>query len=140
MIRRVFIDSNVILDVGLGREPFFADSKNVLALAENSIITGYISSNEAANLYYLLRNNGGDKKARFFIRSLIKFLNIVTITHKNVQEAIDSDFSDFEDALQNYSAIENQCDYIVTRNIKDYSISELSVKNPADFILLYKHL
>ena len=110
MIKKVFIDTDVILDVALAREPFFFASKIILAMAENNIIIGAISSNCVANIYYILRKSGGDSKARKFISTIVKYITVITIDHKNVLEALKSKFSDFEDALQHYSAMENQCE------------------------------
>ncbi len=140
MTRRVFIDTDVILDVALGREPFYQKSKTVLVMADNSLINGFITSIEVANLYYILRKNGGDEKARFFLRNLVKFLSILTVSFKNVQDALDSEFSDFEDAMQNFSAVDNQCEYIVTRNIRDYAGSDLKVRTPEEFLHLFQNM
>jgi len=99
-------------------------------MAETNIIIGNISSNCIANIYYILRKAGGDTNARKFISNVIKYIAVITIDHQNVLEALKSKFSDFEDALQNYSAIENQCEYIITRNIDDYKNSKLKVVLP----------
>ena len=137
MIKKVFIDTDIILDVALAREPFFKNSKMILVMAENNIIIGNISSNCIANIYYILRKVGGDSIARKFILGLVKYITVITIDHQNVLDAMKSKFSDFEDALQNYSAIEQQCEYIVTRNINDYKNSKLKVASPEDFIKLF---
>jgi len=137
MIKKVFIDTDIILDVALAREPFFKNSKMILVMAENNIIIGNISSNCIANIYYILRKVGGDSIARKFILGLVKYITVITIDHQNVLDALKSKFSDFEDALQNYSAIEQQCEYIVTRNINDYKNSKLKVVSPEDFIKLF---
>jgi len=138
MIKRVFIDTDIVLDVALAREPFFSASKMILAMAENNIIIGNISSNCIANIYYILRKSGGDSNARKFILNIVKYVTVITIDHQNVLEALKSKFSDFEDALQHYSAVENQCEYIITRNIIDYRNSKLKVVLPEDFIKLYQ--
>jgi predicted nucleic acid-binding protein len=138
VIKKVFLDTDIILDVALARTPFFAASKNVLAMAENNIIIGHTSSNVIANIYYILRKAGNDNNARIFIAHLIKFITIVTINHKNVLDALESRFSDFEDALQHYSAAGNQMEYIVTRNTDDYKYSDLKIFTPEDFIKLYQ--
>lgn len=137
MIKKVFIDTDIILDVALAREPFFKNSKMILVMAENNIIIGNISSNCIANICYILRKVGGDTNARKFILGLVKYITVITIDHQNVLDALKSKFSDFEDALQNYSAIDQQCEYIITRNIGDYKNSKLKVVTPEDFIKLF---
>ena len=138
MINRVFIVTDVILDVALARQPFFEASKIIVAMAENNIIIGNISSNCIANIYYILRKAGGDINARLFISKIITYITVISINHQNVIEALNSKFSDFEDGLQNFSAIENQCEYIITRNIQDYKNSKLRIILPEDFIRLYQ--
>lgn len=81
MIKRVFVDTDVILDVALARQPFLEASRIVLALMENNIAIGYISSNGIANLYYILRKSGGDENARKFITKLIQYITVISIDH-----------------------------------------------------------
>ncbi len=138
MLKKIFIDTDIVLDVALARAPFFVASKMILAMAENNIIIGNLSSNCIANIYYILRKSGGDSNARKFILNIVKYITVITIDHQNVLEALKSKFSDFEDALQNYSAVENQCEYIITRNTNDYKNSKLKVVLPEDFIKLYQ--
>ena len=138
MIKKVFIDTDIILDVALAREPFFSSSKTILAMAENNIIIGSISSNCVANIYYILRKSGGDNKARKFILNIVKYITVIAIDHQNVLEALKSKFSDFEDALQHSSAVENRCEYIITRNIEDYKSSKIKVLLPEEFIVMFQ--
>ncbi len=137
MIKKVFIDTDIILDVALAREPFFSASKIILAMAENNIIIGNISSNCIANIYYILRKSGGNSKARKFIVNIVKYITVIIIDHQNVLDALKSKFSDFEDALQYFSAVENQCEYIITRNIEDYKNAEIKVLLPEEFIGMF---
>lgn len=138
MIKRVFVDTDVILDIALARQPFLTASKAVLAMIENGLAIGVISSNCIANIYYILRKQGGDDNARIFLSKLLEYLAVIPIDHSNVLEALKSDFGDFEDALQNYAAIRNQCDCIVTRNIDDYKKSKLDIYQPSEFLYLYQ--
>ena len=137
MIKKVFIDTDIILDVALAREPFFSASKIILAMAENNIIIGNISSNCIANIYYILRKSGGNSKARKFIVNIVKYITVITIDHQNVLDALKSQFSDFEDALQHSSAVGNQCEYIITRNIEDYKNAKIKVLLPEEFIEMF---
>ena len=138
MIKKVFIDTDIVLDVALARSPFVETSKLVLALMENNIAIGFTSSNCIANIYYVLRKVGGDKKARNFISKLLKYISVISIDHATVVEALNSKFSDFEDALQNYCASKNQCDCIITRNAKDYKLSKINIYLPIEYLKLYQ--
>jgi predicted nucleic acid-binding protein len=138
MIKRVFVDTDIILDVGLGRKPFFESSKMVLAVLENNMAIGFTSSNCIANIYYILKKAGGDENARIFLSRLLKYITVISIDHSVVMEALKSEFTDFEDALQHYSAIRNQCECIITRNISDYKYSKISIYLPIEYLRLYQ--
>ncbi len=134
MSERIFIDSDVILDVALARQPFVDASQTVLAMCEKGHFTGCISSNSVANIYYILRKLGGDEKARLFIQQLLTFLIIIPVDHVGISQALISKFSDFEDAIQHFSALSFGCTKIVTRNIQDYKFAEMSVVLPSVFV------
>jgi predicted nucleic acid-binding protein len=140
MIKRVFVDTDIILDVALARKPFLESSKLVLALLENYIAIGFITSNEITNIYYILRKAGGDASARKFISEIVKYLTVISVDHADILKALGSKISDFEDSVQHYSSLRNQCDYIITRNIDDYKYSELEVHTPITFLSQYKEL
>jgi len=138
MIKKVFIDSDVILDVATGRVPFVENSKTSLSLVERGFALGVMSSNSITNIYYVLRKLSSNEKSRYFLNTIIKYISIVTVDHENIIRALESKFYDFEDGVQNYCALKNQCDLILTRNITDYQFSELQVMEPIEFIALYK--
>lgn len=138
MIKRVFVDTDVILDVALARDPFVHASKTVLALLENYIAMGFTSANSVGNLYYILRKAGGEQKARQFLSGLLEYITIIPIHHADVVEALSSNFTDFEDALQNIAAEKNRCDCIVTRNTEDHVHSKLSVYKPVEFLHFFR--
>jgi predicted nucleic acid-binding protein len=140
MIKRAFVDTDVILDVALAREPFVESSKLVLALLERNIAIGFISSNGIANIYYILRKLGGDNTTRKFISEIVKYLTVLSIDHSDVMSGLKSGFIDFEDSLQYFSAMRNQCDCIITRNVDDYKHSEINVYSPNEFLSIYKEL
>ena len=138
MIDKVFIDSDIILDVATGRKPFVENSTRVLSLVEDGKALGMISSNSVTNIYYILRKLSSSEKAKDFIRSIVSYLSVIAVIHNNIIQALDSGFSDFEDAVQYYSALTNQCSYIVTRNIDDYKESDIPVLEPKEFIALFE--
>ncbi len=140
MIKRVFVDTDILLDVALARKPFLESSKLVLVLLENFVAIGFITSNEITNLYYILRKAGGDANARKFISEIVKYLTVISVEHADILKALGSKIYDFEDSVQHYAALRNQCDYIITRNIEDYKYSEVEVHSPIDFLSQYKEL
>ena len=137
MIDKVFIDSDIILDVATARKPFVDSSRRVLSIVENGKALGMISSNSVTNIYYILRKLSSSEKAKDFIRSVVSFLSVIAVIHNNIIQALDSGFGDFEDAVQYYCALTYQCSYIVTRNIDDYKESDIPVLEPKEFIALF---
>jgi len=131
----ILIDSDVLLDFFLKREPFFIDSSKILNLCVNQKINGFVSGLIIANTYYLLRKHFSHKDILADFKILFTFLNILIIDKNVILTSIDSEFTDFEDALQNFSA-ENHgsINAIITQNIKDYKRSKLSVLTPTMFL------
>lgn len=129
------IDSDIILDSLLDRKPFSTNSSKILSLCENKEINGFVTGAMIANIYYLLKKQNNSKQILEVIKQLLTFLDVLSIDKITILSAIDSEFSDFEDALQNYSA-ENHSSIntIITRNIKDYKKSSLSILTPKMYL------
>jgi len=138
MIKKVFVDSDIILDVATGRVPFVEHSKSLLAHIENGNILGYISSNSVTNIYYILRKISNSTKAKQFIELLLRYIMALPISHKMIIDALKLEFSDFEDAVQYQCAFINQCECIITRNVEDYTKSKLTVYSPEEFLVLLR--
>jgi predicted nucleic acid-binding protein len=131
------LDSDVLLDVYLQREPFYLDSAKVLSLTKRKLITGYITPLALSNVSYLLQKEHSKSIVIDELKRLCTFVEIATMNKKTVLDALESNFTDFEDALQNYSA-ENitTISHLITRNTKDYSKSRLIVLNPTEFLTI----
>ncbi|MDR2313023.1 MAG: PIN domain-containing protein [Spirochaetaceae bacterium] len=137
MVNTAFIDSGVILDVALAREPFVSESKTVLVMAQLRHFLGFTSSVCAANLYYFLRKNTGDRQARDFLSRLLSFVRVLPADHQLMIDALKSPVGDFEDALQCIAARRNNCTCIITRNAEDYREASACVYTPGEFLRLY---
>jgi len=134
-MKRVLIDSDVILDFFFDRAPFAKDATILLSHCESGRIRGYITPVIASNTYYLLSKTANHKKVTEKLIQLLTFIDVLTMDKSVVERAINSGFTDFEDALQNYAAIQHgKIDAIVTRNVKDYKRSEISVLTPELFL------
>ena len=140
MIQKIFIDTDILLDIALAREPFISASSRVVRLIETKRAFGYISSSTITNLYYIFRKIAGDIEAREFLRKTLSFISLISITQADVSKSLESSFSDFEDALQHFCALRNKCDCIITKNVNDYKHSEIKVYTPIDFLSTYKKL
>lgn len=134
-MQKALIDTDVILDFFFDRKPFSDFAAQVLALCESGEVKGFVTSVIISNVYYLLRQTATHEKV---IEKIIQLITIteVLITDKDViLKALNSNFKDFEDALQNYSAeINGQIDVIITRNTKDFKNSSLGVMSPENYI------
>ena len=132
---KALFDTDVLLDFFFDRVPFSNYIAKVLNLCKEKQIEGFTTPVIIANTYYLLRKTA---KHEMVIDKLNQLLNIIDITEMNknvVLNSLNSDFKDFEDALQNYSAIENgTIKVILTRNIKDFKHSELAVLTPESYL------
>jgi len=137
-MKKVLIDTDVILDFFFDRKPFSDHAAKVFSLCELKQIKGFITSVIISNVYYLLRQTSTHEKV---IKNLTQLVLIteVLITDKNtIIQALNSGFKDFEDALQNYSAEMNgQIDLIITRNIKDFKNSALGVMTPENYLKIF---
>lgn len=138
---RVFIDSDVLLDVLAKREKFYENSSIILELVKDGKIKGYTSPVVISNVYYILTKYGNEKIAKENVKKILKLLSILSITEEIINEAINSKMKDFEDAIQYFTAMNNQMDVLITRNTKDYiKKKKVEVMKPDEFIKIYSEL
>ena len=131
---KVLLDTNVIVDVALERQPFFADSRQVLLLVEQEQVEGYISASTFSDIYYLVRRGRGREWAKEFVIWLVTFCRIATVDRVAVLMALNANFKDFEDAIQHSTAVLNQLEAIVTRDTADFPVSTPRIITPAQLI------
>lgn len=135
--KNIFIDTNIILDVLLKRRQFFADSLKILELCNRRQINGYISEHSVPTIWYILRKENSIDVCRKLIASLFEFLDVTSLNKEQFKNALSRiDFPDFEDCLQDESALKVQADYIITRNKGDYVTSKVPAYLPEEFIKL----
>lgn len=136
---KVLIDTDVILDFLFDRKPFSEDVAQILSWCENSKIQGFVTSIMLSNIYYLLRKTAKHEKVIENLKMLLNIVDVITTNKDAVLDALHSQFKDFEDALQNFSAQNsNEIKVIITRNSKDYKTSNLAVMEPETYINLVK--
>lgn len=134
MTRRVFFDTNILLDVLTAREPFFDESAALWTMAEKRRIEGVVSAMSLPTAYYLLRRVVGREKAATGIRAVRSIFEIVTLDHQIIDQALDSGFADFEDGIQASAAFRAGADCIVTRDPKGFRKSGVPVLLPSALI------
>jgi predicted nucleic acid-binding protein len=131
----ILIDSDVILDILLDRKPFSDNASIILARCESGEIKGFITPVILSNIYYILCRNSKHEKVISSLKILVNILEIAIIDKTSVLKALNSDFKDFEDALQNFSAeTAEDIKIIITRNLKDYKKSNLSIMTPDNYL------
>lgn len=131
----VLIDTDVILDSFFNREPFAEFSIEILNRCEQNKLNGFTTPTIISNVYYLLRKVANHQIVIEKIKQLLSIIDVVKMDKNVVLNALNSEFKDFEDALQNFSAIENgQIKIILTRNIKDFSKSKLAILSPETYL------
>lgn len=135
---KVFLDTNVFLDLFLERGEFADASETILLWCEEGELTGITSALNVANIYYIVRKQRSKSETKKVIRNLLGFIGIANTTKKDLILAIESEFNDFEDAIQHYSALNvDDINFIITRNIKDFNHSTIPVITPEDFVLKF---
>jgi predicted nucleic acid-binding protein len=138
-MEKVLIDTDVILDFFFDRMPFSEESSQILSLCEKKEIQGYVTSIMVSNIYYLLRKTAKHEKVIDNLKLLLNIVDVTTTNKKVVLEALNSEFKDFEDALQNFSAQNDEkITIILTRNVKDYKTSNLSIMTPENYLKIIR--
>ncbi len=136
---KVLIDTDVILDFLFDRNPFSDDASKILSLCESKQIQGFVTAIILSNIYYLLKKVAKHEKVIDSLKMLMNILDTVTTDKTAVLNALNSEFKDFEDALQNFSAEKDkEIKIIITRNIKDYKSSNLSIMQPEIYLKTFK--
>ena len=134
-MKKVFVDTNIVIDLLSKREPFYDESADLFSLADKKVIELHISSLTIANTSYTLLQQINSKKAKEILRKLRLIVNVLALDNKIIGLTLNDDsFSDFEDGLQYYTAIENDQDLIITRNLKDFKASKLPVMTAKQFV------
>jgi predicted nucleic acid-binding protein len=130
----ILIDLNVLLDVLQKRKPFYEASAGLLAAVETGRVQGNIAAHSITTLFYLIQKGKSAAEARATITNLLQFISIVPVDQSTIEQALNLDFRDFEEAVQMISAVQCKVDCLVTRNVKDYQPTLLPVMQPVDFL------
>lgn len=131
---KALIDTNVIVDVLTGREPFFADSSRVLDRAERGDFVAWVCATTVTTVFYLVRRHLGPQATVAKIGDLISICGVAPVNQAVIDSSLGSRFADFEDAVLHHSAVLAGADCIVTRNEADFRESSLLVYSPAQFL------
>ena len=137
-MNKVFVDTDVILDLLAQRIPHFHFSAVLFTFAEMKKLELYTTPLILANTFYILRKQLGNDEAKKLLRKLRILLHVIDSSESVIDKALNSDFADFEDAIQYYTALENKITLILTRNLRDYKKASVVVQTPEAFLVSQK--
>lgn len=133
-MKKILLDTNIVLDLLARRMPFYDEAAELFSLADKKIIRLSLSSLSLANIHYVLSKFKPEFEARKILRNFKILVHILSFDDKIADLALNSDFEDFEDAIQYYTAIENDQEMIVTSYLSNYRNSKIPVMTARDFI------
>ena len=133
---KILLDSNVAIDVILQNEPFYESASIVIGLSKGGVDL-FVSASTVTDIYYIVSRAMKSKKiAMSLLKKLLVNVNVAAVTENEIRQAVNLDWGDFEDAVQ-YAAGESLAvDYIVTRNVKDFTLSPIKAVTPEQCINL----
>jgi predicted nucleic acid-binding protein len=131
---KIFLDTNIILDVLVKREPYYIDSARIWTLIKEKSIQGYISAITINNFYYIIKKLKNSKIAENFIDEILDDFEVVPLTKDILRQSRTISGKDYEDSIQYFSAINTGCQFLITRNEKDFISTGLNIMSPADFL------
>lgn len=134
-MKKIFLDTNIILDFLGEREGFYEASAKIMTLADKKKIQVYTSPSSISNVFYVLAKYENSKIALEKIRKFKLLCSMSVMDDEVVEKAIHSNFKDFEDAMQYFSALASNCNMIITRNEKDFKNAMIPVMNAESYLL-----
>lgn len=134
MRKRIFLDTNIVLDLLGEREPFYEPIAKIATLADQGKLTMVVSPISFATVNYSLSKYESPETAREKLRKFKILCEVCSLNEQTIEKGLNSSIRDFEDALQYFSATESDCELIITRNGKDFKKSLLPVMTANEFL------
>ena len=133
-MKNLFVDTNIVIDLLYKRKGFYEGAQALFTMGDNKLVNLSVSSLTIANTHYLLSKKCKTNEASKILIRLKLLVNVLALDDKILDLALVSDFNDFEDAIQYFSALENSCEAIITRNKRDFKNSLLPVMTADEFL------
>jgi predicted nucleic acid-binding protein len=137
---KILFDTNIIIDVFLDRKPFSEHASYLMSKVERSEITGFLCASTVTTIHYLLSKYLDKEKAIESINSLMALFEVASVNRLVIENALQSKFTDFEDAVLHESARHAGAEYIITRNIKDFKKTKIPAFTPTEFLSMLEAL
>jgi len=134
---KILLDTNIILDLLLKREPFSHSAKEIFLLVENGLLDGFISGSSITTIHYLIEKSLSKQEADKYIDILLQIFNISPIDKQVLKDAVTNNGNDFEDSVIYTSAHYSKIDFIITRDKKGFVNSKIKAIEPNDFLALF---
>lgn len=134
-MNKCFVDTDVVIDLLSQRQPHFHFAALLFTFAEMGKLELYTTPTVMVNTFYVLRKQLGNESAKSALRKLRLLLHVIDSSEKVMDQALNSSFNDFEDAVQYYTALNDNIPIILTRNLKDYKNAKVLVQSPEMFLV-----
>ena len=134
-MEKIFVGTDIALDLLSEQMPYYTHASQLFTMADKGKLMIYVSSLSFSNLNYLLSRQYSYKEARRILNTFKLLVQVLSVNEKIIGLSLNSEFKDFEDAIQYYTAIENNISTLITRNLKDYKHVDIAVLTAEDFLL-----
>lgn len=132
-MKKIFVDANIVMDLLEKREEFYQEAQELFTLSDKKNVKLYVSALTLANVHFLLYKHL-KMEARKVLAKFKVLIEVLAVDDKIIDLSLTSDLKDFEDAIQYYTAIENDMNIIITRNKKDFKDVDLPVLTAKEFL------
>jgi predicted nucleic acid-binding protein len=123
----LFVDTDIVLDLLAKREPFYDGAASLFSRAETGNLKLCVSSLTFSNLFYILRKQISARHAHELLRTFKQLVTVVAVDDSIIEQALKAEFTDFEDAIQYFTALSAGCAVLVTRNVRHYRKAAIRV-------------
>ncbi|NER32937.1 MAG: PIN domain-containing protein [Oscillatoria sp. SIO1A7] len=130
----VLVDTNVILDALLEREPFATDARSLFVAIQSKQILGYVTATTVTDIFYIVRKNRGSQIAKQAVSTILAEMEVCTVDRRILELAVSYEMSDFEDAVQLACAIADNLEAIVTRNPQDFTNTSIPILSAGELL------
>lgn len=129
---KILFDTNVVLDLLMDRKPFSEPAARLFSRVDEGDLSGFISATTVTTIHYLAHRTVGDRQARSEIRNMLDLFDVAPVNQTVLEGALESNFTDFEDAVLHQAALNVNADGIVTRNAGDFKRAAIPVFAPEE--------
>lgn len=133
---KLFLDTNILLDIAIERKPYSVKSQQILTMIEAGQVEGFVSALTVATMHYLIKKQGSLLLAGRFVKDLMGLVSIVEVNQGVLERALSIPEGDFEDHIQIACAELVRADYIITRDAKHFKKSKITAISPDQFLLM----